>query len=399
LTALTDKDGNVKERQAFDPCGNRRNPDDWTKLVTTPVSHITGLGYTMHEHLDDFALINMNGRVYDPQIARFLSPDPQLQAPGYWLNYNRYGYCFNNPMIYSDPSGEFFWAALPLLAKIAIGVGAGVGAYSGYKIGDAKGASGLGMVGYMLGGAAVGGAASLAGVGIGTGAIGGLTGMDAVIAGGVAAGVINGGGMTAIAGGSWDQVIGGVIQGAVVGGFTSAVGYGAFQATDQFLTNYNPRGLLWRMLLGNIPFHNTITYMASSTASQMTGNILLGKGIFSNLDYGLNPGIIIPLYGDIGSRIPAIKTNITKKHYVPKDDYKVAKAYGGSRTEVQENGDLVAHTLVKTEKYIPEHFKQSFFGSLKRIPSYTDTQYFNHYNPVIIPFYRNIIITINVLSH
>jgi RHS repeat-associated protein len=82
LTALTDKDGNVKERQTFDPWGNRRNPDDWTSLITTPVSHITGRGYTMHEHLDDFALINMNGRVYDPQIARFLSPDPQLQAPG-----------------------------------------------------------------------------------------------------------------------------------------------------------------------------------------------------------------------------------------------------------------------------------------------------------------------------
>ncbi len=102
---MTDKDGNEKERQAFDPWGNRREPDDWTSLITTPVSHITGRGYTMHEHLDGFALINMNGRVYDPQIARFLSPDPILQEPGYWLNYNRYGYCLNNPLIYTDPSG------------------------------------------------------------------------------------------------------------------------------------------------------------------------------------------------------------------------------------------------------------------------------------------------------
>ena len=106
LTARTDAGGNVVERQAFDPWGNRRVPNDWTSLITTPVSHITGRGYTMHEHLDGFALINMNGRVYDPQIARFLSPDPQLQAPGYWLNYNRYGYCLNNPLIYTDPSGE-----------------------------------------------------------------------------------------------------------------------------------------------------------------------------------------------------------------------------------------------------------------------------------------------------
>jgi RHS repeat-associated protein len=112
LTVLTDKDGNVEERQAFDPWGNRREPSDWTSLITTPVSNITGRGYTMHEHLDGFALINMNGRVYDPQIARFLSPDPQLQAPGYWLNYNRYGYCYNNPFIYTDPSGEFIFTLL-----------------------------------------------------------------------------------------------------------------------------------------------------------------------------------------------------------------------------------------------------------------------------------------------
>jgi RHS repeat-associated protein len=109
LTALTDLDGNVKERQAFDPWGNRRDPDDWREMITTPVSHITGRGYTMHEHLDNFALINMNGRMYDPQIARFLSPDPELQAPGYWLNYNRYTYCFNNPLIYYDPTGRKTW--------------------------------------------------------------------------------------------------------------------------------------------------------------------------------------------------------------------------------------------------------------------------------------------------
>ncbi len=115
LTALTDKDGKEEERQAFDPWGNRREPNDWTSLITTPVSHITRRGYTMHEHLDGFSLINMNGRVYDPQIARFLSPDPQLQAPGYWLNYNRYGYCYNNPMIYTDPSGEWIVSSLVAL--------------------------------------------------------------------------------------------------------------------------------------------------------------------------------------------------------------------------------------------------------------------------------------------
>ena len=47
----------------------------------------------------------MNGRVYDPLTAMFFSPDPFVQAPGNWLNYNRYGYCMNNPTRYIDPSG------------------------------------------------------------------------------------------------------------------------------------------------------------------------------------------------------------------------------------------------------------------------------------------------------
>jgi uncharacterized protein RhaS with RHS repeats len=47
--------------------------------------------------------------LYDPAVGRFLSPDPYVQAPGNWLNYNRYSYCLNNPLIYTDPDGEIVW--------------------------------------------------------------------------------------------------------------------------------------------------------------------------------------------------------------------------------------------------------------------------------------------------
>jgi len=43
--------------------------------------------------------------MYDPVIGRFLSPDPFVQAPGSTQNYNRYSYCMNNPMMFTDPSG------------------------------------------------------------------------------------------------------------------------------------------------------------------------------------------------------------------------------------------------------------------------------------------------------
>ena len=63
-------------------------------------------GFTGHEHIDDLGLINMNGRMYDPLIGRFLSPDPFVQAPLNPQNYNRCSYCLNNPLKYTDPSGE-----------------------------------------------------------------------------------------------------------------------------------------------------------------------------------------------------------------------------------------------------------------------------------------------------
>jgi len=66
---------------------------------------ITNRGYTGHEHLLQFGLINMNGRMYDPLLARMLSPDPFIPNPALSQDYNRYSYVRNNPLKYTDPSG------------------------------------------------------------------------------------------------------------------------------------------------------------------------------------------------------------------------------------------------------------------------------------------------------
>ena len=81
-------------------------------------------GYTGHEHLlNEFGLINMNGRMYDPNLGRFLSPDNYIQSPYNSQNYNRYSYCLNNPLKYTDPSGESIVGAIIF--------GAIIGTYSG----------------------------------------------------------------------------------------------------------------------------------------------------------------------------------------------------------------------------------------------------------------------------
>jgi len=56
--------------------------------------------------LADFNLYNMNGRLYDPVVGRFLSPDPFIQDPSFSQSYNRYSYALNNPLKFTDYSGE-----------------------------------------------------------------------------------------------------------------------------------------------------------------------------------------------------------------------------------------------------------------------------------------------------
>ena len=84
---------------------------------------LLGRGFTGHEHFDSVGLIHMNGRMYAPELGRFLAPDNYIQDPYRTQSFNRYGYAWNNPLKYTDPSGEIFW--------VAVIAGAIVGAYTG----------------------------------------------------------------------------------------------------------------------------------------------------------------------------------------------------------------------------------------------------------------------------
>jgi hypothetical protein len=63
----------------------------------------------------------MNGRLYDPKLHRFLQPDNYVQDSSNTQNYNRYGYVLNNPLRYSDPTGEFTWSDLIAAVSIVVG--------------------------------------------------------------------------------------------------------------------------------------------------------------------------------------------------------------------------------------------------------------------------------------
>jgi RHS repeat-associated protein len=100
----------------FDAWGRRRSTDDWSyTLDGNDLALFADRGFTGHEHLTMFNLVNMNGRLYDPLVGRFLNSDPKIAFPDFSQAYNRYSYCLNNPLKYNDPSGE-----TPLLLALAI---------------------------------------------------------------------------------------------------------------------------------------------------------------------------------------------------------------------------------------------------------------------------------------
>ena len=153
IVALMDETGTIVEETSFGPWGRTRNPNTWHYDNTAGLSLIFR-GFTDHEMLPEFGLINMNGRLYDPALGRFLSPDNHVQNSNNPQNYNRYSYCLNNPLVYTDPDGEFLFPVI---------IGAIIGAYIGgtvanndYNPENWDYSSGK-TWGYMAGGTIIGG--------------------------------------------------------------------------------------------------------------------------------------------------------------------------------------------------------------------------------------------------
>jgi RHS repeat-associated protein len=243
--------------------------------------------------LDHLGLVHMNGRIYDPHIGRFLSPDPFIQFPGIIDGYNRYSYVLNNPLKYTDPSGyslldylnpiemakralrdlKKYWR--PILAIVVGVVTAGMAAWLYLGVGTFWGAVGsmfagsIGFGGGVLAGAVGGffggfvatgtlkGALIGAFTGAAAGAVGGLFRMEGVsnffgrftetaramahgLTGGAAAemsgasfssGFLAGsfGSLAGSYGHDWGNVAANTLQAAVVGGTASVIGGGKFE--------------------------------------------------------------------------------------------------------------------------------------------------------------------------
>jgi RHS repeat-associated protein len=258
--ALTDIYGTVVQRNSFDPWGNYAFEQMYICSTTHPRGDtllelsfpITRRGFTGHEHYPELKIINMNGRLYDPVIARFFSPDKYVANSSFTQDFNRYSYARNNPLMYTDPDGEF----------IQYIFGAIMGGFSGWQIGKAAGAKGWAMFGYIIGGAGIGAATA----GIGTAitssiSAAGFAGSAIVgsAVGGAVSGAVSGAAFTGLAGGNpLDGMWKGALSG-LAGGLTSSViggGAGAFaggftsSATGAILNGAKGGDILKSALIG-----------------------------------------------------------------------------------------------------------------------------------------------------
>ena len=238
ITHIIDADGKLVQELSYDAWGRLRNPDNHQIYEPEMEPNLfLGRGYTGHEHLVQFGLINMNARLYDAALGRFLSPDPYVQMPDFTQNFNRYSYSLNNPLKYIDKDGEF----VHLIVGIAIVAGAYFGGsaangtfnpikwnysswktYAGMVVGGVAGYAGATLGASVAASAVASGYSSIA-----AGVAGGMVG-------GMVSGAINGAGMTPINGGSFSDMIEAVSFGTVMGGFGGAFSGGIGAAIGDF---------------------------------------------------------------------------------------------------------------------------------------------------------------------
>ncbi|MFA0463817.1 RHS repeat domain-containing protein [Vibrio sp. 10N.261.45.F1] len=107
---ITDPNGQVQIERGYTPFGELLAS---AELQATPMfTNAEMRGFTGHENVGNSSgLINMNARLYDPAIGRFLSADTFVPEPSFSQSYNRYAYVYNNPLKYTDPTGHWVWWA------------------------------------------------------------------------------------------------------------------------------------------------------------------------------------------------------------------------------------------------------------------------------------------------
>ncbi len=145
--AMTDSNGNIVETSNYEPFGGMREHAGQA---------VSNYKYTDQQLDPETGLYYYGARYYDPTVGRFVSPDSIVPNYANPQAFNRYAYCLNNPLVYTDPSGHdggFIETIITgaIIGAIAGGILSGTTAF--FTRQDGGQAMGLGMLGGALFGA------------------------------------------------------------------------------------------------------------------------------------------------------------------------------------------------------------------------------------------------------
>ena len=145
---ITDENGFIVQECEYTPYG---------QVAQNTGTYNSPFKFTGKELDDATELYYYGARYYDPVLCHFIQADSIVPQPLDPQTLNRYSYCYNNPLKYTDPSGNFGWFIAAIIGAI---VGAVVGGITAHQAGEDVGAG-------ILFGAAVGFVTSAIGYGIG----------------------------------------------------------------------------------------------------------------------------------------------------------------------------------------------------------------------------------------
>lgn len=107
VAVITDQGGNVVQRLSYDAWGRQRNPNG-TDVACGAIASLTTRGFTNQEQLPSAVMcgVNLNARLYDPAIGKFMAADTIVPEPFSGQSFNRYSYVANNPLSFTDVTGH-----------------------------------------------------------------------------------------------------------------------------------------------------------------------------------------------------------------------------------------------------------------------------------------------------
>jgi RHS repeat-associated protein len=118
---LTDRSGNLVQHYGYFAFGKERYKANTSAFKMSN-------RFTDQVFDEDTGLHYYGARYYDSELGRFMQPDTHVQSVTNPQTLNRYTYANNNPLKYTDPSGNFAWLALLVVVIKAAVIGAALGA-------------------------------------------------------------------------------------------------------------------------------------------------------------------------------------------------------------------------------------------------------------------------------